>query len=111
MGENLQKVRPVKVSIMLDKKRHLLYDMNAFAELEEIFGTIEEALTELGKGKIKALRAILWAGLIHEDEALTEKQVGTIIGFGDLADIALALNKSIASALPASEDVPSNPNA
>ena len=100
MGKNLHKVRPQKVQIVLDKTRTLVYDLNAFAELEEQFGSIEKAMEALEGGKIKAIIAILWAGLVHEDESLTPKMVGSIIGLTDLQEVADALGKAISSAMP-----------
>lgn len=100
MASNLKKIRPEKVQIVLDKTRTLVYDLNAFAELEDQFGSIEEAMRALESGKIKAIIAILWAGLVHEDENLTPKYVGSIIGLGDLQQVADALGKAINTALP-----------
>ena len=37
-------VRVKEVELNLDKPRKLVYDMNAFISLEDIYGTIEEAL-------------------------------------------------------------------
>ena len=100
MGENLRNVRPKAVVITLDKERHLLYDLNAFAELEEVFGTVEEALKALESGKLKAFRAILWCGLIHEDEEISITDVGALIGLADMEYVATALNEAISSAMP-----------
>lgn len=97
---SLRKIRPERVQIVLDRTRTLVYDLNAFAELEENFGSIEEAMKALEGGKIKAIIAILWAGLVHEDESLTPKQVGSIIGLADLQIVADALGKAITSAMP-----------
>ena len=93
-------VRVKKVPVTLDKERHLVYDMNAFCELEERFGTIQQAMEELQKGSLKAIRTALWAGLVHEDEGLTEKQVGSMIGVVDLKDVAKAMAEAIQAALP-----------
>ena len=96
----LRKIKPEKVTIDLDKKRTIIYDLNAFAELEEQFGTIEEAMKVLESGKLKGIISILWAGLVHEDETLTPKKVGSLIGLNDMQAVADALTKAIASALP-----------
>jgi len=100
MSKSLKNVKPKIVEIELDRVRHLVFDLNAFAEMEEKLGSIEEALTELAKGRLKSLRTILWSGLLHEDEELTEKQVGSMIGLANLQDVANKLNESISSALP-----------
>lgn len=97
---NVSEVKPLKVSIVLDKERHLLYDLNAFSEMDEKFGSVGEALKSLEAGKISTLRAILWCGLLHEDENLTEKQVGAMIGLNDLERVTQALGLAITGAMP-----------
>ena len=52
MGKNLHKVRPQKVQVTLDKTRTLVYDLNAFAELEEQFGSIQQGMIELSNVKL-----------------------------------------------------------
>lgn len=108
---NLKDVRIKTVPIMLDKERHLKFDLNAFAELEEAYGNIEEALKAMEKGSIKALRAVLWAGLIHEDENLTQKDVGALIGLTDLEDLAKSLSTAMQSHLPQPKENDSTPKA
>lgn len=97
------KVKDVKVKnieLELDKVRTLRFDLNAFAELEDNFGTIDEALGAMEKGSIKALRAVLWAGLIHEDEELTVKQVGALLTLADLAQLTEKINSAVLNAVP-----------
>jgi hypothetical protein len=91
---NLKDIKIVPVKIMLDKERTLLLDLNAFAELEEVYESVDDALDGLQKGKIKAVRAILWAGLVHEDEELTQKDVGKLIGFSNLQEISAKINEA-----------------
>ena len=93
-------VRIKVVPIELDKKRNLAYDMNAFAYLEETFGGIEEALTALQSGKLKALLEILKAGLLHEDEEITVKQIGSGFGIGDIQVVADKINLALGYNLP-----------
>lgn len=65
--------------IMLDKERVLKFDLNAFCELEEIFGDIDNAFEALDRGSIKAIRALLYAALKSDDYSLTLEKVGEII--------------------------------
>ena len=102
--------REIKVSevpIVLDKPRKLKFDLNAFIELEDLYGSIEDALKEMqeGKNKIKAIRAVLWAGLIHEDENLTPKQVGAMIDLSKLEEVTNALMEAIEGAMPSKDSV------
>jgi hypothetical protein len=106
---NVVDIRPKPVKVMLDKERTLLFDLNAFACLEEEYGSVDEALDALAKGKIKALRAILWAGLQHDDESLTPKDVGKLLTLADLQRVAAVVNEALAQALPKPEKNAENP--
>jgi DNA-binding phage protein len=91
---NLDAVRPLPVSITLDKERHLLYDFNALASLEDAGYTITEAMEQIGKGSAKAIRAFLWAGLLHEEPSLTLEAVGKMITLQNLAYVAEQIGKA-----------------
>lgn len=88
------------IPIMLDKERHLKFDLNAFAELEELYGDFQVAMDAMTKGSIKAIRAMLWAGLIHEDENLTIKQVGSMIDMTNINEVMTSITKAINEAMP-----------
>jgi flagellar motor switch protein FliG len=93
-------IRPKAVPIQLDKQRHLLYDMNAFCEIEDKLGGIQQAFDILMNGSPKGIRTLLWAGLIHEDEELTEKQVGAMFGFGSIEKISIAIREALIGSMP-----------
>ena len=94
-------LRPKGVNVQLDKERSILFDLNAFAELEDLYGTIEDAMAALEKGSLKAVRAILWAGLVHEDIQLTEKKVGSLVTLPDLPVLSEAIKQAFEEAMPA----------
>ncbi len=102
-----REIKVKSVPIVLDKPRTLKFDLNAFIELEDLYGSIEDTLREMqeGKNKIKAIRAVLWAGLIHEDENLTPKQVGAMIDLGKLEEVTNALMEAIEGAMPSKDSV------
>lgn len=96
------KIKPVPIDF-LDKPRSLVFDMNAFSEIEEHYGDIDVALEQMGKGSIKAIRLLLWAGLLHElddGEELTIKQVGKMVLLSDIEQISIALMAAIEQAMP-----------
>jgi len=107
---NIEKVRkaPVVVDIGDGVERKLRYTLNSFALIEEKYGTIDKAMEILKSGSIAAIRFVLWAGLIHEDENLSEHYVGSQIDLSDLEDIAEKMNKAMMGDLPQDELV--NPN-
>jgi hypothetical protein len=137
-------IRIKKVPIKLDKKRHLLYDLNAYCELENYYNQVDgpgdrlgNIITEINKlvtsmdektdikqiktqlsaivdrnpngfsafyrsflnGSPNAIRALLWAGLIHEDENLTIKDVGKMVG-SNLNEISLKIIEAMSESLP-----------
>jgi len=108
-------VKVKRIVVELDKPRTIKFDLNAFVELEEMYGSFEQAMKELEKGSIKAVRALLWAGLLHEEPTLTLQKVGTMVDLPTLNKITEALTAAIEDALPESSsdevkgDVSGNP--
>lgn len=74
------------------KERRPRYDLNSIAEIGERLG-ITVRLDNIGGdllGKelpLKALRTILWAGLVYEDESLTEQEVGSWVTQDNVAEV------------------------
>ena len=97
-------VRLKLVPIDLDKNRNLKYDMNAFSYLEDVFGGIEEALTALQSGKVKAVLEVLKAGLLHEDPEVTIQQIGSGFGIGDFGAVADKINDALGMSLPEQDE-------
>lgn len=60
------------------KTRTLKFDLNALVEVEDRLklGGMNEVIPLLERISIRAVRCLLWAGLVHEDPTLTEKDVG-----------------------------------
>ena len=107
---NIKKLRrePVVIDIGDGVERKLRYTLNSFTFIEEKYGTIDKAMEILKSGSIAAIRFVLWAGLIHEDENLSERYVGSQIDLSDLEDLAEKMNKAMMGDLPQDEVV--NPN-
>ena len=86
-------LKNISVPIELGNRTfRMAFDFNALAELEEVYGDIDKALRAIktGKGRLKAIRALIYAGikprypkirLIEVGELLTE-----IISNADKAD-------------------------
>lgn len=66
------------IIISLDKPRTLRYGINALAKIEDLTGRPITAL-DLNSVGIKDLLVIVYAGLYHEDKALTLEKVGDLI--------------------------------
>lgn len=68
------------VPITIDgRTRHLRYDLNALAAVEERLnlGGIGEVQGLLQQISVRTLRTLLWAGLLHESPDLEEREVGS----------------------------------
>lgn len=85
------------VSITLDKKRTLRFTLNSLAEIEDKLGVPLSKMGEIDLG-IKTIRTMLWAGLIHEDETLTETYVGNLVDFSNLEEVQIKVSEAFASA-------------
>ena len=96
----LHDIREVRIPIELDKPRTLLFDLNAFAELEDKFGSLDQAFQKMQQDSVKATRTLLWAGLLHEDENLTERQVGAMISLTNVESIMEQITEALTAALP-----------
>lgn len=79
---NVQSIRNFEpVTMMLGgKERILRFDMNAYAELENKYGSVEKAIDQLQEGRMSDIRNILWVGLIHE-EAVIDEVTGELVRY------------------------------
>jgi hypothetical protein len=86
------------------RARRIRFDMNALAELEGVLGrSVAEILSGDGHALgFAAIRALVWAGLRHEDRGLTLDRAGMLIqsaldGGMSLADILGKTSEAIAA--------------
>ncbi len=81
------------VQVTLDRPRALRYSINAIAELERVLGQpIGEIVGAMRALSIMTIRAMVWAGLRHENSRLTLDGAGLLIdtylaGGGTLGDL------------------------
>jgi hypothetical protein len=78
---NIKDAKPRVKTITLNDgvEREVRFTLNAMAELEERYGSVDAAFKALDDGSIKAARFVLWAGLMEAQPDLTEQQVGSLI--------------------------------
>jgi hypothetical protein len=101
---NLKDVRQKGIPLQLDKERVLKFTLNSFAELEDMYGSVDQAMKSLEGGSMKAVRTLLWAGLIHEDPTLTPQTVGAMITMDDLETISASLITAMNLSMPEKDD-------
>lgn len=77
------------VTINLDKERHLYFTLNSLELIEDLTG---KSIDKIGEDmNMKMLKALVFAGLVHEDKKLTLEAVGDMIGFEDLEAVSNAI--------------------
>lgn len=98
---NVNEVKDPKVVINLEGKDYeLKFTLSSMAELEDEYGSIDEAMAQMEKRSIKVIRFFLWAGMVHADETLTPKKVGDMITFDKLSECASALGRAMQASMP-----------
>ena len=100
------KSKAVKITLTDGVERTIKFTLNAMAELEDRYGSVEEAFKQLDNNSIKAVRCILWAGLIHEDPDLTEQQVGNLIDIQYMQELMASLGEAFDADMPEPEKLP-----
>ena len=115
-GSNLRDVRQDIGAFYIGdfdgKPRYIRYDLNAFAEMEDRFGSMEMAQQRLEGGSMKDVRTILWLGLIWDEVetdpvtgdlikyTISEFQVGSWLHTLNMKDIMQRLQNAITGSLP-----------
>ena len=102
------KYKAIKITLTDGVERTIKFTLNAMAELEDRYGSVEEAFKQLDNNSIKAVRCILWAGLIHEDPDLTEQQVGNLIDIQYMQELMASLGEAFDADMPEPEKLPEN---
>lgn len=86
------------ILIELDKPRTLRYGINALVTVEELLGK-PLTIRDFNSISVKDLRAILYAGLYHEDSSLTpEKAADLIDEYSDIETVAQKIGEAMSLA-------------
>jgi len=106
------------IGLFDNKRRFIKFDLNAFAQMEIEFGSMETAEERLQKGTMADVRTVLWLGLIH-DEAIFDEITGDVLKYGitkyqvgswlttlNLGEVMDKLQQAISSSLPEDSKTP-----
>lgn len=100
------KSKSVPLVLMDGKERHLRFTLNALAELEDRYGSVEAAFNKVEQeNSVAALRFVLWAGLCWEDEELTERMVGDLIDLNYMQEMIEKLGNALDCDMPVDPQV------
>jgi hypothetical protein len=84
------------VKVTLDKPRTLRITWRSLEALEEQHGLSMQDLSEqLGSQQMKAIRFIVWLGLLHDDPDLKLDDVADLLDQGNIVEIADAAAKLV----------------
>ena len=98
------------------QRRYVRFDLNAFAEMEKIYGSMDAANEALSRGTMQDIRKILWLGLIHDQAVLDEitgepikynltvYQVGKWLTPHNMKDVMKKLMSAINGAMPENDE-------
>lgn len=102
----LNLVKPQGAKIAFNKKEYdIVFDFNAFAKLEQDFGSIEEAFSKLNsKPKASDILKIVLAGMESNSEIPTEKELGKFLTPQSLPQVIEVLTEAINNAMPKTEE-------
>lgn len=106
------KRKAIKITLNDGVEREIKFTLNALAELEDKYGSVQAAFDLLEKSNsMKALRTILWAGFLFESPSITEQQVGNLIDLAYMEELVASLNEAFESDMSKDEPNTIDPNA
>lgn len=110
---NVSDVKPKKRFVDLGDgvEREVVFSLNAMAELEEKYGSIDAAFNKVKSGSIAAVRFLLWTIMHDNDETLTERQVGSMIRLDNINEVMETLMTALEDQMPEGMSVEDDPNA
>ncbi|NFV48089.1 hypothetical protein FDJ70_10555 [Clostridium botulinum] len=103
----MNNIKTTGATIILDKERKVIFDLNALCEIEEKYESLDKALEKLSSQNrmpsMKDIRYIFYLGLKNDDEKLTEKMVGSLITLSNIQDVVEVLGNAMTGSLPESK--------
>ena len=101
----VKKLEPVMITLTDGIERELKFTLNSMAELEDRYGSVEEAFNKLESQSFKAIRFIIWAGLLSNKPMLSEEQVGDLLDMVSITEISSKLGQALGQDLPSEDEV------
>lgn len=109
---NIAAIKPVTRTINLGDgvERKCTFTLNAMAELELKYGSIDAAFKAMQDGSICAIRFLLWLIIVPDGQEMTEKEIGAKIDLTNLSEIMDSVMDMFTEAMPDSANETSAPN-
>lgn len=104
---DIRAVRPVTHTIDLGDgvEREISFSLNAMADLEDKYGTVENAFDKIQDNNIAAIRFLLWCLLNNGDQEISEREIGRKIDLRNLDDLMNAVMDYMEEAMPAIQEI------
>lgn len=100
---NLIKAKGVYLSLG-DKEVELVYDFNAFAELEKEFGNVQTAFEAMSANpRMTDILKIVKAGLASSDEEISVKELGKYLTPREIPELVKLMSEALVASLPEQE--------
>jgi hypothetical protein len=97
---NLVKAKGVTISLG-GKDIELVYDFNAFAELEEKFGTVQKAFEAMSVNpRMTDILNIIKAGMASSDIDISTKELGSYLTPRNITQLVEVITDALTSSLP-----------
>ena len=97
---NLVKAKGVTISLG-GKDIELVYDFNAFAELEEKFGTVQKAFEAMSVNpRMTDILNIIKAGMASSDVDISTKELGSYLTPRNITQLVEVITDALTSSLP-----------
>lgn len=106
---NVADVKPKKRTVDLGDgvEREVVLSLNAMAELEDKYGSIDSAFEKIKRGSIATIRFLLWCVLVPDgDTDLTEREIGRLIKLDNIQEIMSSVMDALEEQMPPSTDSP-----
>ena len=113
---DVRAVKTVKHTIDLGDgvEREVTFSLNAMANLEEKFGSIDAAFEKIQNNSIAAIRYLLWCILDNDEQEISEREVGRLIKLENLDELMSTVMDYFEEAMPTVQDLaaknPETPN-
>ncbi|NWJ24771.1 hypothetical protein [Rhizobium sp. RM] len=87
-----------------DEEYRISFGINALCELEDVFGkSVQKIVEEDLNGDditMKAVRNVVWAGLLDQHPEITVKEAGNVVSKAGMQNCMDAISKAFALAFP-----------
>lgn len=89
-----------RVPIRLDKIRYLVYDLSAFYEMEQRYGSFTSAVKNLKVEEIEDAAFMLYLGLLREDESISLDDADRLIDVTNRLFVIERILRAISASFP-----------